>query len=589
MTNLSSLRSKSKNPQQSRGPSVFSILAPYRKFIAVLAALSVGANSLTLWLPKVTSHAIDAFARGTFAASDVALRFGLISAGIFVLTYMISIMQTVVSERVAKDIRNSLARKISVQSYAYVQENDPAKLLTNLTSDMDAVKLFVAQAIVSLISSTVLITGGSILLINTDWRLGLTVLTVVPLIGVSFFLTLRKVRVLFVRSRAIIDRLNRVINESILGAALIRVINSRKIESSKFESANGASRDIGLHIVRIFSSLIPIITFFANGATLIILAVGGHFVINHTLSLGNFAAFSSYLAILIFPILVLGFISNIVAQANASYGRIALVLAAPDIVESGSYTSTIRGDIKVQDVNVSFDGKPALSKINFSVKAGSKTAIIGPTAAGKSQLLYVLSGLVQPEYGKVLVDGHNLNDYNKQAFHDQMGFVFQDSIIFNLSLRENIAFSPTVHSDALNLAISTAELDDLIASLPDGLETIVSERGTSLSGGQKQRLMLARALAINPKILLLDDFTARVDSVTEKSILANVQKNYPDITLVSVTQKIGAIEGYDRIILLMEGELLAQGTHTQLLTESAEYMQIFNSQRSTTSYEIHTK
>jgi ATP-binding cassette subfamily B protein len=164
--------------------------------------------------------------------------------------------------------------------------------------------------------------------------------------------------------------------------------------------------------------------------------------------------------------------------------------------------------------------------------------------------------------------------------------VFQDSVLFNLTLRENIAFSNTVKDDDLKKAIETAELEDFIKTLPEKLDTIVSERGVSLSGGQKQRIMLARALALNPSVLLLDDFTARVDNNTEARILKNIQTNYPTLTLISVTQKIAPVEHYDQIILLMEGELLAQGSHTQLLEQSPEYVQIYESQRSTSSYEI---
>ncbi len=168
-----------------------------------------------------------------------------------------------------------------------------------------------------------------------------------------------------------------------------------------------------------------------------------------------------------------------------------------------------------------------------------------------------------------------------------MGFVFQDSILFNLTLRENIAFSKTVRDADLEKAIATAELKEFVDSLPQKLDTVVSERGTSLSGGQKQRIMLARALALNPKVLLLDDFTARVDTQTERKILENVHRNYPAITLISVTQKIASVEDYDQIVLLMEGEVLATGTHKQLMETSPEYVQIYDSQRSTSHYELH--
>jgi ATP-binding cassette subfamily B protein len=201
----------------------------------------------------------------------------------------------------------------------------------------------------------------------------------------------------------------------------------------------------------------------------------------------------------------------------------------------------------------------------------------------------LLIGLLKPAEGSIEFDGRNIEEYEKQSLHLQVGFVFQDSIIFNLTLRENIAFSKTVNDEDLEKAISTAELADFIDSLPHKLDTIVSERGTSLSGGQKQRIMLARALALNPKILLLDDFTARVDSMTERKILENVRRNYPGITLLSVTQTIASVKDYNQIILLMEGEVLASGTHQQLMETSPEYVQIYDSQRSTSHYELRAQ
>jgi len=224
--------------------------------------------------------------------------------------------------------------------------------------------------------------------------------------------------------------------------------------------------------------------------------------------------------------------------------------------------------------------------VSFSAKPGTRTAISGPTAAGKTQMLYVLIGLLQPSSGTVTYDGELVDAYDQEALRRQVGFVFQDSILFNLTLRENIAFSETASDEDLKRAIDAAELHDFIGTLPQGLDTVVSERGSSLSGGQKQRVMLARALALNPKVLLLDDFTARVDATTEQSILKNIQEQYPGITLISVTQKIASVENYDQIVLLMEGEVLARGTHGKLLETSPEYVQIYDSQRSTNYYEI---
>jgi ATP-binding cassette subfamily B protein len=444
----------------------------------------------------------------------------------------------------------------------------------------------VAQALVSIISSVFTIVGASILLLTIDWKLALCVIAIIPIIGGTFAYVLKKVRALFGKSREVIDWLNKVINESILGSALIRVINSQALEFDKFLKANEQAKDIGLSILRLFAGLIPVITFTANIATLSILALGGHFIIAGTMSLGDFAAFNSYLFQLIFPILIIGFMSNIIAQATASFTRINTVLLAQDTSEKGTQVETLKGGIELKDVFLLYGQKPALKNVSFIVKPGSKIAVIGPTAAGKSQLLYLLTGLIKLTGGEILFDGVAIADYDSETFHSQVGFVFQDSIIFNMSIRENIAFSDTVTDESLQKAIETAELKGFIDSLPQGLSTIVSERGSSLSGGQKQRIMLARALAINPKVLLLDDFTARVDTSTENKILANVQKNYPGLTLISVTQKIASVEHYDQIILMMQGEIVATGRHEELMHNSPEYVQIFDSQQSTSNYEV---
>lgn len=572
-----------KKPQ---GPGLFSVLTPYRGIVVILIVMALAGSAINLLIPRIIQRAIDSFSAGSFSSSTVIRDFLFASAGIFLFTFFQGILQTLTAERVARDLRNGLSDKISVQSYSYILKANPSKLLTNLTSDMDSVKMFVSQAFVTIISSLFVIIGAAVLLISLDWKLALCVLAIVPVIATAFFIVFRKVRVIFKKSREVIDALNRVINESILASALIRVLNSQLPETNKFLERNIESRDLGLSIMRLFSVLVPIIGFVANLAIVTILALGGHYVITGSMTLGSFAAFNSYIIMLIFPVMMIGFMSNVIASATASYGRIRQVLDEPPPAETGTISSGIRGDIKFTSVSLNYAGKPILKDISLSVKPGSRTAIIGPTAAGKSQLLYLLTNLISPDSGTIEVDGVQINAYSRESFHRQIGFVFQDSVIFNMSLRENIAFNESVTEASLNKAIETAELSDFIESLPDKLDTVVSERGTSLSGGQKQRIMLARALALDPKILLLDDFTSRVDRKTENRILCNIENNYPGLTLISVTQKIGPVKHFDQIILLMEGEIIARGKHKELLETSPEYNQIYSSQRSTHHYEL---
>ena len=554
--------------------------------IFCLIAFALLSNAVNLVIPKLISYGIDDFAKGNFSYQKIIVEFLVAAFIILVFTFLQGILQTYASERVARDLRTRLADKISRQSYAFILQANPSKLLTNLTSDIDSVKLFVSMAVVSLASSIFIIVGASILLISIDWKLALSVLVIIPIISGAFAFIFRKVRVLFKKSREVIDWLNKVISESILGAALVRVLNSQMLEYNKFMDANTQAKNLGISILKLFATLIPIVVFVANMASLVILALGGHYVITGAMSLGDFAAFSSYLVILIFPIIIIGFISNFVVQASVSYTRICAVLDAEETRDTGTVNTPLMGNIEVQNISVVYGDKQALKNISLTLQPGTKTAVIGPTAAGKTQLLHLLTGLIQPSGGSILFDGISINDYDKETFQYQVGFVFQDSVIFNMSLRENIAFNGKVTDQSLAKAIETAELNDFIDALPQGLDTIVSERGTSLSGGQKQRIMLARALALNPKILLLDDFTARVDNQTELKILDNVARNYPGITLLSVTQKIASVMNYSQIILLEEGEILAKGTHESLMVTSTEYVQIFNSQRSTSHYEL---
>lgn len=575
-----------RKPERNKKANVFELLKPYKGMVILLVVFTLVGNLANLVIPKIIANGIDSFSEGTYKLPVIFYQFLAASLVIFVFSVFQSVVQTYASEKVGYNLRKKLSDKISRQSYAFILEANPSKLLTNLTSDMDSVKNFVAQGVSSIISSIFMIIGTIVLLLSINWELALPVIMMIPLIAVMFYLVLKKVKIYFKKGREVVDWLNKIINESILGAAIIRVINSQQEEYRKFLAASAEGRDIGIVIVTFFATLIPLITFVANIATLTILTLGGHFVISGKLTLGEFAAFNSYVVLLIFPIIVIGFMSNLIAQATTSYERINQVLGRVETADTGTLQTELKGDVEIKNVSVEYDEKQVLKEVSIKIKQGSRTGIIGPTAAGKTQLLHLLTGLIKPTKGEIKFDDVLIDDYKKAFFHRQVGFVFQDSVMFNMSLRENIAFSDNVSEEDLQKALETAELKDFVETLPNGLETIVSERGTSLSGGQKQRIMLARALALNPKILLLDDFTARVDPQTEQKILRNVKANYPDLTLILITQKISPVRYFDQIVLLMEGELIASGTHENLRKTSPEYVQIYESQKSTSHYEL---
>lgn len=561
------------------------LLRPYSGRVAILLLLVLLSNAISLLIPKIIQKGIDDYSNNVFDPREIMTLFLGASLVIFVLSYVQAVLQTYISEKVAFDLRTRLLYKISQQNYHYIRKHTSSQLLTNITSDTDGVKMFISQAIVAIISSVVLIAGAAVLLININTKLGLIVLIMVPIILTSFFVIFKRMKGLFRKTQGVIDWLNKVIHENILGASLVRVLNAQHFEFLKFTQASGEAKNLGISIVRLISMLVPVIVLTESLAQLAVLGVGGHYIIIGGMTLGEFAAFNSYIAILIFPLLIIGFTSNVIARAAASHQRLKHILDDSITAETGTVETPVTGKINVENVCLAEGADVILKNISFKIEPRSRTAIIGPTAAGKTQLLNLLIGLLKPTEGTIYFDDIPMDRYRQEALLKQTGIVFQDSILFNLTLRENIAFNKDVADTNIQKAITTAELKRFVARLPDGLNTPISERGSNLSGGQKQRVMLARALAINPTLLLLDDFTARVDMMTEKKIGENLRLSYPNLTLISITQKINPVKDYDQIILLMEGEIIAKGKHEELITNCPEYIQIYRSQQSTMDIE----
>jgi ATP-binding cassette subfamily B protein len=570
-----------KQKTKNKESSLLIFLGKFKWQIAIVVIISLVINGLSLILPRMQSPIINSFFLGTYDEQEVILNYTLIIGSIFVLSIIQTIFSSYVSELIAKELRKNITEKISKQSFSYLNTITTSRILTNLTSDVDAVKNFISQGIVVVFSSLVLLIGSSISMLTINAKLAIPVILMIPLLLIIFAFIFRGISKYFVKAQGVIDVLNRVISESIIGASLIRVLNSNKSEAKKFENINTEARNIGVKIVGGFASLIPAVNLISNLIFLIIIGYGGSLVIKSEMTLGDLQSFTSYVGTFILPVILLGFLGNTVARAFASYSRISEITNAKIIISEGTLSKEIKGEIQFKNVNLEYNSKSVLQDISFKVTPGTRTAILGPTAAGKSQLFYLLAGLITPQTGEISIDHININEYDKNSLFKQLGLVFQDSVIFNSTILENINFGDRVDQQVLDKAIETAELKEFIETLPNGLNTMVSERGSSLSGGQKQRITLARALVLNPKILLLDDFTARVDQNTEKRIIANLSKNYPEITLLSITQKISSVLDFDQILLIMEGELIAKGTHEELLRESIEYKQIFESQKST--------
>lgn len=574
---------RKKNSEQknksNNSNTIFKFLKPFRNSIIVVIILSLSLNLLTLTLPRIAARGIDDLILSRFNATDFTIVFGGVIALILLLGVILSVLGNIVSEQIAASLRKQVVDSISHQSFSFVSKVSASRILTSINSDVEAVKNLISQGIVVLFASIVLLFGSAISLLSINWQLALPVLLTIPALLISFTFIFGKLGKLFTQSQENIDVLNRVINESIVGSALVRVLNSVSEEDKKFDEFNLKSKDITLKIVYGFALLVPIISLLSGLAGVAVLWFGGNSIIDGNLSIGDYQAFFSYIGTFITPVLTIGFLGTVFGRAFASYKRILEITEAKVEKYSGDKILEISGDIKFENVTLQYGERLVLKDVNFHIQQGTRNAIVGPTASGKTQLIYVIAGLMQPTQGSIKFDNNDIKDLDIELIQSKIGIVFQDSIIFNTTFKENIIFDNDISESSLQKAIDTAELHDLIEALPQGIDTIITERGTSLSGGQKQRLTLARALVLEPKLLLLDDFTARVDINTEKRILENIQKNYSNTTLISVTQKIKPIEDFDQVILIMEGEILATGKHADLIESSVEYRQIYNSQQ----------
>lgn len=571
-----------KNPKGPKGPNPLATLwrffSPYKKWVFLLCIISTAGSSLGLLIPRTLGMLLDQFAQNPETSASVLPAIGL-AMGAFIMTMCGIVLSAWLSERVAYDIRTQLIMKMGEQSFPYIIGQTPGRLLTILTSDVDNIKNIAAQGLVTLLGASITLIGSVILLFSLNVQLAAVTVATIPFLLATFFGVFRKLGPLFAKTQHNLETVNRVINESIIAASLVRVLNTHASEERKFDTVNTATRSVGVSIVKGISALIPLVTLFANLAIMVIVWFGGNAIMQGTASVGTISAFVSYANMFVWPIFVLGFIGTSLTRAFVSMGRVVTILDAPIAETQGTIKKTIAGALQVQNISLDYSGRTVIRDASFSIKPHTRVAIIGPTGAGKTQLLYLISGLISPTSGSITLDGAPLESYEKQALFAQMGIVFQDSSLFGSTIRENIQYDDSISDAALQKAISVAQLQEFVASLPEGMDTSVSERGMNLSGGQKQRLCLARALARNPKLLILDDVTARLDMATERAMMDALAKEYSDLSLVVVSQKIESVKDFDHIILLMEGDILAQGKHSELLEASWEYKHLFESQK----------
>jgi ATP-binding cassette, subfamily B, bacterial len=549
------------------------LVSNYKLYLGSLFAIVFLVTGLSLAIPNITGEIIK-----TIEAQSINYNLVWLMALIVGILAVIETAQVVIGaqfrEKVGFDLRARLMDKVTTQNYESVNKIGIGQVITLFGSDISNIKDIMAGELVLSIKALMLFFGALILIFITNWKLGLIAFVSLPIIVFAFGVIFKSVTKYFKLGQENQTSLNNAISQNIYGSNLVRVQNSQLWETDKFNFLTNESREISFKIIGAFSSLIPIINVVSNWTTFAILYFGALSYISGYIKLGDINAYITYYALLTAPIFIIGFNSQGIARLGVSLKRINELLGNTEEPPAGTYKQPIKKGIELKHISLEYGGKHVLKDINLSIQIGQKTAILGPTGAGKSLIINLLTGMIQPTSGEVNIDGVNLTQWDPEFLKDKITAVFQESLIFTGNLRQNIVLNRIFDEQKYITALETSTLTDLDHEKKD-----VSELGGNLSGGQKQRLTLARAIYNRPQLLLLDDFTARVDTATETVIQTKLSQNYPDTTIVAISQSIETIKNYDQIILIMEGELLMAGTHDQLMTDSPEYRQIYQSQK----------
>ncbi|OQY79006.1 MAG: ABC transporter ATP-binding protein [Anaerolineae bacterium UTCFX5] len=452
------------------------------------------------------------------------------------------------------------------------------------TDDVEKVRLFIAQGLVLAVQALLLLSATLIILLLTNWRLTLVVIPILPFALVLFMIFGAVAQPLFAEVQKRLSRLNTILQENLAGIRVVKAFVRESHEQGHFDGAADSVFAQALKVTRTFAFLFPVVFLMAQLGQALILYFGSGQIIDGSLTLGEYQQFSLYLLYVFFPIGQLGFIISLMAQATASSNRVFEILDAksdvsnkPDAVD----LPAVSGQVEFRNVTFRYFGSsaPVLDGVSFTAQPGQTIALLGATGSGKSTIINLIPRFYDASEGAVLIDGHDVRDVTLDSLRSQIGIVLQETNLFGGTIRDNIAFGrPDAPLEDVIEAAKAAAAHDFITGFAQGYDTPVGERGSSLSGGQKQRIAIARALLLNPRLLILDDSTSAVDLQTEAHIQRALDNLMRGRTSFVIAQRITTVLNADQIIVLDKGKIAAIGTHADLLENSAIYAEIYNSQ-----------
>lgn len=558
---------------------------PYAWLMAAGYVAVIGNAFFNLAVPRLIGVAVDDGVARQDASTLIVVSVLIVASS--ALRGLCAFGQNYLGESAAQggsyQLRRALYAHIQQLSFSFHDQAQTGDLLTRSMSDVEQLKNFTGRGLLMIFNLVLLVVGVAVALLWMNWKLALLSLVILPLLYWRAASFSRAMRPMF---RAVQDQVAVVatlVQDNAAGARVVKAFGQEQREIERFDAANEQLYQRYFESTRLQSFNTPLLNFIANGATVVMLWVGGVLVIGGQLTIGELVAFYAYLLQIVGPVRQGGFLMSMASRAAASAERVMEVLDTPIDVSSppdAVELEQIRGEVELQDVSCEYHpGRAVLEHMSFQARPGQTIALVGATGSGKTTVANLIPRFYDVTSGRVLIDGHDVRDVDLGSLRRQIGIVMQETTLFSGTIRENIAFGKSDATDEdIEWAARSARADEFIARLPRGLDTRVGERGVSLSGGQKQRVAIARALLMDPRILILDEFTSAVDAATEGLIRAALMDLMRGRTTFVIAHRLSTVRAADVILVLQNGRLVDSGTHDELLDSSEVYRQIHASQ-----------
>jgi ATP-binding cassette subfamily B protein len=489
------------------------------------------------------------------------------------------------SQLFGADLRSKLYNKVQALSFGNLDRIGTGELITRLTNDVTQVQEALFMSLHLLVRTPMIIVGSLVMASLTSPKLAFMFLLLVPLMGVILLLIVRKTYLTFGAVQQRVDSLNTVMLENFAGVRVVKAFVRSLYENRRFNKSNEQLKDNMVSALRVAAMTMPMSMFILNLGIVAVLWFGGIQITEGTMKVGEIIAFINYITYLLGSVMMLGMLISRISRAAASADRLQEILESkPEVQDSVSPLDSFdfKGRVEFDRVTFNYNGasdKAVLNDISFTAEPGQMVAILGATGAGKSSLINLIPRFYDVSSGKISIDGVDVHEFSKVFLRENIGIAMQEVVLFSGSIRENIAFGrPDAEMDEILAASRAAQAHDFISGFPKGYDTVLGQRGVNLSGGQKQRIAIARALITQPKILILDDSTSAIDVETESRLQEALVDLMKDRTSIVIAQRISTVLNADKIIVLDNGVIAAEGTHRQLLAESPIYGEIYSSQ-----------